>query len=92
MRKIAVSGCANCPYLTVHYNNSRLDNQIVFGSCKHPSFNNHLPEMRIGPTKFIEYEATTIDDDYSGEEPTGYGSPDTTPKWCPLPFDNETDK
>lgn len=89
MRKINVSGCANCPYMLVNFDNSSLEPiHISSGTCTHPSFNKSLPQMRIGPANLIEYEYRNQGDDFSGTEETGYGNPNETPQWCPLPIDN----
>ena len=78
MKKILVSGCANCPYLRV-FNDGSDDgfNSIVRGECTHPSFKIHrdLPVAMMSAGEFLIYkneDATTVN-------PQGH------PCWCPLP-------
>lgn len=45
MRKILVSGCANCPYLTVWDDGNEEKephDRICSGDCRHPSFHKEL--------------------------------------------------
>ncbi len=40
MKQILVSGCANCPYLTIYSDGADEGiDSIIHGECKHPSFN-----------------------------------------------------
>lgn len=90
MKKIKISGCANCPYLSIYfYNSENGEPHVSYGTCNHPSFNKSLPGMPLGAANFVAFGCQTIDEDYSGTEPTAYGVPDDTPKWCPLPIDHE---
>jgi hypothetical protein len=87
-RKIIVSGCANCPYLTV-WNDGEGNgiNSISSGDCRHPSFNKECSPPRFPPTVFFQYTEENVDGErlnYSnvfGTKPAGI------PDWCPLPND-----
>lgn len=72
MKKILVSGCANCPYLKV-YNNG--DGKISSGECTHPSFyvKADLPIVGMMPREFL------------GFNENGSLVPNNMPIWCPLP-------
>jgi hypothetical protein len=56
MKKIAVNGCATCPYLTVY--NDGEDNgfdSISHGRCNHPAFNRELPTPIVAAETFFDY-------------------------------------
>lgn len=80
MKKILVSGCINCPYLTV-YNNGQENgiDSISSGEYKHPSFHKELLNPIINSTVFIEYTV--------GEPALAISGKIKTPDWCPLPND-----
>lgn len=82
MKKILVSGCANCPYLRVFDDGE--DNgikSISHGECHHPSFKIHkaLPAAMMIRSVFLEFDHTKDDDPVSNVK--AYG----VPHWCPLP-------
>lgn len=56
-KKIIVTGCFNCPFLTVWYNdNSQGLDGISSGSCKHPSISKQLEEIIIDADTFLYYD------------------------------------
>jgi hypothetical protein len=87
-KKIIVSGCANCPYLTV-WNDGKGNSydSICSGSCNHPSFNKELLTPHMCPTVFFQYSIETVgSDERQGE--VVETKPGVTPTWCPLPDNN----
>lgn len=88
MKKILVSGCANCPYLIVWQDgeNNGFDS-ISSGECRHPSFQirRDLPATRMSRSVFLEDDHTQ--DDKPIISTKAYG----TPRWCPLPNEEVDD-
>ncbi|MCX4301698.1 MAG: hypothetical protein OSJ35_05650 [Alistipes sp.] len=83
MRKILVSGCANCPYLTV-WNDGNEEKEphdrICSGDCRHPSFHKELGFPHFNREVFLpDTEIPTSDTKVRLVDPAG------TPDWCPLP-------
>ena len=82
MKKILVSGCANCPYLIVRQDGEDKGiESINFGECRHPSFRIHkdLPAAIMGRAAFLEFDYT------KDNKPVSNVKADGTPHWCPLP-------
>lgn len=70
MKKLLISGCANCPYLNVW--NDGLGNgveSITSGTCNHPSWHKELPKPKIEAAVLLEQKEYKIG----------------CPHWCPLP-------
>ena len=85
-KKIIVSGCANCPYLTVWNNGEGKGiNGIVHGSCNHPSWNRELLSPVFDSEVFFQYEAENVDGERVDFSDVSRLKPDQTPQWCPLP-------
>lgn len=82
MKKILVSGCANCPYLNI-WNNGEGNgvDSITGGDCSHPSFSNQLMRPRMTGNVFLHFDPR--DDKVCGTKVGG------TPDWCPLPHEIE---
>lgn len=82
MKKILVSGCANCPYFIVWDNGEGKGfESIKHGECRHPSFRIHrdLPAAIMGKAAFLEFDVSKDDEPVSNVKASG------TPPWCPLP-------
>ena len=82
MKKILVSGCANCPYLRVFDDGAGNGyDSIVHGECTHPSFKirTELPGAMVTPTEFLAYGSGAECNKITNVKPQG------TPPWCPLP-------
>lgn len=75
MKKILVSGCANCPYLKIWKDEN---GNVSSGECEHPSLWVKADLPPAGVPKRVFY----IINETGRLEPSGY------PSWCPLP--NET--
>ena len=77
MKKIIVSGCCNCPYLTL-WNNGEGNgiDSITTGDCSHPSFNKQLFPPKFNCTVVLYYDT---------EGKAKNTNADKTPEWCPLP-------
>ena len=84
-KKIIVSGCANCPYLTV-WNDGQGNgyDSICTGTCKHPSFNKELLTPQMRSTVFFQYSMEVVNSDERHGEVVST-KPGNTPDWCPLP-------
>lgn len=76
MRQIIISGCGNCPYLTI-WSGGEGEGEICTGTCSHPSFNKQLGQPRFASSTF--YRERNIGEDFKSL------IPDEAPKWCPLP-------
>lgn len=76
MKKILVSGCANCPYFEIWKDE---EDNISSGECKHPSFYVKADLPITGIPKRLFY---CINE-------TGRLEPGNFPIWCPLPNDIE---
>lgn len=77
MKYIKVSGCGNCPYLTVwNDGNGNGVDSICAGTCGHPSFNNQLGHARMDSNVFFNNRK---------EEDFKSLIADGAPEWCPLP-------
>ena len=89
-RKIIVSGCSNCPYLTA-WNNGEGNGieSIVSGSCGHPSFNNQLLNPHFPSTVFFQYKMEDTDGNRVDFSDVHELKPNGLPKWCPLPIDEQ---
>ena len=72
MKKILVSGCANCPYFKVWKDET---GKVSSGECEHPSFYVKADMPTTGMPLRVFY---CINE-------TGRLSPDGSPYWCPLP-------
>lgn len=85
MKKILVSGCANCPYLIV-WNDGENNGfeSIVRGECRHPSFQikRDLPPATMDPVVFLDHL-------YPKGEERIFLNAGRTPGWCPLPTEKE---
>lgn len=82
MKAITVSGCSNCPYLTIYTNGSdRRVDSIINGKCTHPSFSAELPAPMVNSTVFLN-NTTFLNSD---ESVANYLITDGSPLWCPLP-------
>ena len=82
MKKILVSGCANCPYLIVWKDGEGKGfESIRRGECRHPSFQFHreLPAAMMSRSEFLEFDHTKDNEPVSSVK--AYGAP----YWCPLP-------
>lgn len=79
MKKILVSGCVNCPYLTIWYDGGEDINYISRGICNHPSFPKSLQPPTIGCNVLLSYNPNTGEIDGI--------HPNRTPDWCPLSDD-----
>jgi PHP family Zn ribbon phosphoesterase len=87
-RKIIISGCSNCPYLTVWNNGEEKGiESIVYGSCEHPSFDKELLKPRFKSTIFFKYEIEDTERNRIDMSNVAETIPDGMPTWCPLPFD-----
>ena len=84
MKKILVSGCANCPYLIIWNNGDESKDpidRICYGECTHSSFNKELNRPIISREVFLPNVKP-----FAG--PTSElrrMSPSGIPEWCPLP-------
>ena len=82
MKKILVSGCANCPYLRVYDNGSNQGfNSISHGECAHPSFviKRDLPSAMVLTVEFLASGSGSDYNNITNVNPQGH------PDWCPLP-------
>lgn len=84
MKKILVSGCANCPYLKVWRNEN---GELSSGECNHPSYyvNTELPTVRMG-VEFFVVQCISPD----GRN-VSTANPQKHPHWCPLPNEDVKD-
>lgn len=82
MKKILVSGCANCPYF-IAWNDGEGNGfaSISSGECCHPSFQirKDLPATIMSRSVFLEEDLTKDDNPIIGVKANGI------PCWCPLP-------
>lgn len=88
MKKILVSGCANCPYLIVWQDGEDKGfESIKHGECRHPSFRIHkdLPAAIMSRAAFLEFDYTKDNEPVSNVKACG------TPRWCPLPNEDVED-
>ena len=82
MKKILVSGCANCPYFIVwNDGEGKGFESIKHGECRHPSFKIHrdLPAAIMSRADFLEFDYKQADMPVSNVKAHGI------PRWCPLP-------
>ena len=87
-KKIIVSGCSNCPYLTV-WNDGEGNgvDSVTSGSCGHQSFNKELLTPKISATLLFQYDHEYITGERAEDSKVYAVKPGTTPDWCPLPND-----
>ena len=86
MKKIIISGCCNCPYLTVwNDGTSKGKESIVQGSCNHPSFNKELLTPYFSSTIFFKYQTENTAGERVDFSDVYCLKPNGMPEWCPLP-------
>lgn len=83
MKKILVSGCANCPYLTL-WNDGKGNGaeSLVHGTCKYSGWSKELPNPSFEVNGRLIL-AVVKDNEIFSEIDATY-----TPKWCPLSENN----